>query len=141
MSVPEALRLRVWQRAQGRCEYCLIHEEEFLFPHQIDHIRAVQHGGLTLAENLALACGDCNRPKGPNLSSVDPDSNEPVWLFNPRRDQWTEHFAMDGAFIGGLTPVGRATVFLLRFNSEDRIRLRRRLRGEGRFPMHNAAPG
>jgi len=129
------LRLAVRQRAQERCEYCLIHEEDFLFAHEPDHIIAVQHGGSTAEENLALACADCNRRKGPNLSSVDPDSNAVVPLFHPRRDRWAEHFALDGARIVGLTPMGRATVFLLQLNSEERVRVRHRLQRAGRFPL------
>ena len=87
--VSEALRAAVRHRAQGRCEYCLIHEEDMLFPHEPDHIIASQHGGVTLLENLALACIHCNRRKGPNLSSVDPDSGALVNLFNPRRESCT----------------------------------------------------
>jgi hypothetical protein len=111
----------------------LIHEDEFLFPHQIDHVRAEQHAGMTVFDNLALACTDCNRYKGPNLSSIDPDSNQGAWLFNPRRDLWQEHFSLDGAFIRGLSPTGRATAFLLRFNAEERVRLRLRLQREDRY--------
>ena len=134
-AVPAPLRLAVRQRAQGRCEYCLIHEEDFLFAHEPDHIIATQHGGPTTEENLALACADCNRRKGPNLSSVDPDSNAIVRLFHPRRDRWAEHFALDGQRIVGLTPAGRATVFLLQLNSDERTRMRRRLRRAGRYPL------
>ena len=134
-AVSGPLRLAVRQRARERCEYCLIHEEDFLFAHEPHHIIAVQHGGSTAEENLALACADCNRRKGPNLSSVDPDSNAVVQLFHPRRDRWAEHFALDGARILGLTPMGRATVFLLQLNSEERVRVRHRLQQAGRFPL------
>ena len=132
--VPEALRLAVRQCAQGRCEYCLIHESDFFFTHEPDHIIAAQHGGLPVAENLALACVRCNRRKGTNLSSVDPDSGAVVPLFHPRRNVWSEHFVPEGPRIVGLTPTGRATVFLLQLNSEERLRRRRRLQREGRYP-------
>lgn len=134
-TVPEPLREAVWQRAQGRCEYCLIHEENFLFAHEPDHIIAAQHGGATATDNLALACADCNRRKGPNLSSVDPDSNAVVPLLHPRRDRWSEHFFLDGPHIVGRTPTGRATVFLLQLNSEERVRIRQRLQKTGRYPL------
>jgi 5-methylcytosine-specific restriction endonuclease McrA len=39
--------------------------------HHIDHIIAEQHGGATIADNLALACLHCHRPKGPNIASID----------------------------------------------------------------------
>lgn len=133
-AVSGSLRLTIRQRAQGRCEYCLIHEENLLFAHEPDHIIAAQHGGATIAENLALACVDCNRRKGPNLSSIDPNSSEVVRLFNPRRDVWSEHLAIEGARVTGLIPTGRDTVFLLQMNSEERIRLRVRLQRLGRYP-------
>src|SRR5438876_12420513 len=94
-----ALRRAVWQRAQGRCEYCLIHDADSLLPHEPDHVIAVQHGGPTIIENLALACFECNRFKGTNLSSVDPESGEITPLFHPRRDRWPEHFRMEAASI------------------------------------------
>jgi hypothetical protein len=69
--ISNALRDLVRNRAGNRCEYCLL-PEAFLVPHEPDHVIASQHGGPTSSENLALACFDCNRRKGPNISSVDP---------------------------------------------------------------------
>jgi hypothetical protein len=84
-------------------------------------------------ENLALACFDCNRRKGPNISSVDPNTGEIVQLFNPRRDAWSVHFCLQGALIIGRTPSGRATAELLQFNSPSRIRVREELRKAGQY--------
>ena len=39
-------------RADGLCEYCLIHEDDTFFGCEIDHIISEKHGGLTVAENL-----------------------------------------------------------------------------------------
>ncbi len=36
-----------------------------------------------------------------------------VPLFNPRTEQWSNHFQLDGTVIVPLTPVGRGTVLLL----------------------------
>jgi len=127
--------LVVWQRAGQRCEYCLLHEDDAVLPHEPDHIIAMQHGGKTVAENLALSCWDCNHVKGPNLSSVDPLTGEIAELFHPRRDRWADHFRLDGASITGLTPKGRATAFLLQFNASDRIRQRGYLQDVGRYPI------
>lgn len=69
--VTVALRRLVYERAAGHCEYCLIAEAVFWLTHHVDHIIAEQHGGLTIAHNLALACIDCNRDKGANIASVD----------------------------------------------------------------------
>lgn len=123
----------VRRRAQGRCEYCLI-PEVFLSLHEPDHIIAAQHRGSTSPENLALACFDCNRQKGPNLSSVDPETGQIVQLFHPRRDHWSDHFHLEGPRIMGRTANGRATVELLQFNSLPRLRVREELQRAGRYP-------
>jgi 5-methylcytosine-specific restriction endonuclease McrA len=34
----ETLRQQVIQRANGRCEYCLIHQDDSLYAHEVDHI-------------------------------------------------------------------------------------------------------
>jgi len=121
--ISPALRSPNWERAEGRCEYCGLYEGNSLVPQQPDHIVAVQHGGETNLENLALSC-DCNLLKGPNLASIDPKTGGREFLFNPRRDRWFDHFRVEGGFISGLTPIGRATAFLLQFNNSDRVRLR-----------------
>lgn len=131
--ISETLRVAVRERARGRCEYCLTHEDDVLIPHEPDHIVAEQHGGQTTAENLALACFHCNRRKGPNLASVDPATGEVVRLFQPRTTRWQEHFAVSGLLLIGLTPAGRATIGLLRLNSPERVALREALTAAGRF--------
>lgn len=133
-SIPVVLRQAITQRAQGRCEYCLLHADDSLLPHEPDHIIASQHGGSTTADNLALACFDCNRLKGPNIASVDPDTGTVVPLFHPQRDRCAEHFRLEGACIIPLTSAGRATASLLRFNAPDRLRLRDALAQAGRYP-------
>jgi len=70
----------------------------------------------------------CNRFKGPNLSAIDPKTKRTVPLFNPRRQDWNNHFAVHGIAIVGLTPVGRATARLLRMNADDRLKVRAALR-------------
>ena len=132
--VPAALRSIVRLRARSACEYCLIHEEDVFESHEADHIIAEQHDGETTAENLAFACWDCNRRKGPNLSSVDPETAEVIPLFNPRRHQWNEHFRLESFRIVPLTPTGRATTRLLRLNSAERLSVRTRLHEIGRYP-------
>ncbi|MCE9604504.1 MAG: HNH endonuclease [Planctomycetia bacterium] len=119
-----AARSSVRERAGGRCEYCLLPESALEQTFHIEHITAKQHGGDDQLTNLALACDRCNLYKGPNLSAVDPQSLQVVLLFHPRREEWTEHFRLNGAFIEGLSPVGRATVHLLRMNAPIRLRMR-----------------
>jgi hypothetical protein len=119
--IPDALRRLVYERAQGRCEYCLTPESVVLSAHQVDHIIAQKHGGLTQAENLALACALCNKYKGSDLASLDPDTGEIAPLYHPRRDRWAEHFRLVNGRVVPLTPAGRVTVRLLQFNHPDRI--------------------
>ena len=72
-------------------------------------------------------CWFCNFHKGPNLVSIDPQSKELADLFNPRRDDWSDHFTIDQGTIVGLTPTGRATARLLNMNASRLVRLRREL--------------
>jgi len=108
--IPSVLRLAVAERAQSACEYCRLPERLGFTQYEVDHVIAEQHGGKTVPDNLAYACLICNRHKGPNLSSIDPQTGEPTWLYNPRTQRWHEHFQLnhDGA-INGVTAAGRAT--------------------------------
>jgi hypothetical protein len=102
---------------------------------------AAQHRGPTTLDNLALACYDCNRSKGPNIASVDPQTDQSAFLFNPRRDIWAEHFRLEAGCIAGITPAGRATAALLQFNTTKRIRLRVELHKAGRYPREASNKG
>src|SRR4051812_8962631 len=104
-----ALMNLVRQRARDRCEYCRMPQAFELLAFQIDHIIAVSHGGATRAENLALACFDCNSFKGTNLAGIDPKTRRVTALFNPRRHKWARHFRWQGVVLIGWTPRGRAT--------------------------------
>ena len=108
-------------------EYCLIHEDDAGFPHQIDRIVSRKHGGSSDFENLAYACVPCNRYKGSDVASINPKTGEAVRLFDPRRDRWRDHFRLDGDFIQALTDVGIVTVRLLRLNTAERVAERRLL--------------
>ena len=119
--IPTALRRQVTDRAGNRCEYCLTRADVAFFPHEVDHVVAEKHEGSTDIENLALACWRCNRHKGSDLTSFDPQTRQLSPLFNPRTQVWTEHFAYERERIIGLTPEGRTTVNLLRLNSEERL--------------------
>ncbi len=45
-------------------------------------------------------------------------------MFNPRTKIWSDHFAVAGGMIVGLTPIGRATTRLLNMNDSRRVELR-----------------
>jgi 5-methylcytosine-specific restriction endonuclease McrA len=119
------LRELVRRRAGNICEYCRLPQEATpLISFHIEHIVSRQHGGPDAPDALALACDRCNAYKGPNLTSVDPETNAVVPLFNPRRDTWGNHFSVRGGCIIGLTSKGRATVRLLNMNAPRRVELR-----------------
>lgn len=121
------VRQIVRDRAGRRCEYCRFPESAlpYLVFH-VDHIIARQHLDEISdhPESLAWACSECNYHKGPNLVSIDPESKEPAALFNPRRDNWHAHFAIERGTIVGITPTGRATARLLNMNAPRLVRLR-----------------
>ena len=103
-------------------------------PFEIDHIRATKHGGITVFENLALSCFNCNNFKGSDIGSIDPLTDLLIPLFNPRKQQWHIHFHLMGVVIEPLTPEGRVTVFLLRLNRLESIEERSPLGKLGRYP-------
>jgi hypothetical protein len=137
--VPAALRRLVALRAEGLCEYCLIHEHDTYFGCQVEHVIAEKHGGATVSDNLAYACTLCNRFKGSDLGSVSPATGQLVRFFNPRTDRWSDHFRLDGAEIVPLTETGAVTVRILAMNHHDRVAERQTLGAEGRYPSAAAA--
>jgi hypothetical protein len=120
-SVCELVRVR----AAHRCEYCQLPQAAVPWAQfHIEHVRARQHGGTDEASNLALARRRCNAYKGPNLTAIDPVTGGIVPLFNPRADNWGQHFAVRGYLIEGESETGRATAALLNMNDPDRMQLR-----------------
>jgi hypothetical protein len=118
-------RALVRSRAQQRCEYCRLHEDDLpLFPFHIEHIIARKHGGSDAPDNLAWSCHHCNLAKSSNLSGRDPRTGRIVTLFNPCRQQWKRHFTWDGPRLVGRTVCGRATIATLNINAVQRIALR-----------------
>ena len=132
--ISASLRKLVRERAQDRCEYCLMPQSFSAFEHEPDHIIPVQHGGDTTAENLALACLHCNRRKGPNVGSFDPKTGVLVAFYNPRTHDWDTHFTLKGGVIRPLTPEARVTVKILQLNQEQQIEERVRLIALGMYP-------
>lgn len=134
--VSAELRRLVFARAERLCEYCLIHEDDTFFGCEVDHIVSEKHDGPTTAANLALACLFCNRNKGSDIASVVPGSNRLIRFFNPRTDQWNEHFRLgvDGISIVPLTEIGEATARIFGINAGERLLERDTLRDVGRYP-------
>ena len=121
------LRSRVTDAARQRCGYCRTSRQVIGPLLEIDHIVPQALGGASDENNLWLACPLCNRYKSSQTEAVDPQLQEIVLLFNPRIQQWSEHFEWveEGTIIRGITGVGRATVDALRLNIADRVAVRR----------------
>jgi hypothetical protein len=132
--IASSLRATVIARAFHSCEYCLIHDAYVMFVHEVDHVIAQKHGGATVLANLAYACAQCNRNKGSDIASVDPETDRPEFLYNPRTQLWRDHFQLNSSIIVPLTAPGRVTVRLLQLNQIDRILLRKELLSTGRYP-------
>ncbi len=125
--IPADIRRSVTEAARYRCGYCLTSQTIVAIPMHIEHLIPLAVGGETIAENLWLACPLCNGYKGTQTQTIDPETGERVALFNPRTQNWYEHFAWsdDGTEIIGQTAVGRATVVALRLNNEYVVPSRR----------------
>ena len=87
--IADEVREAVRQRANFLCEYCHTDERWQYVRFTVDHV--VPSGGDS-PENLALACFHCNRRKSDKTTAIDPETNEFVEIFNPRRHVWKTHF-------------------------------------------------
>ena len=131
---PKNRRARIAERAGNRCEYCRLAQAMHGGTLHIEHVRPQSRGGRSGDDNLALACPLCNLRKGDRVQAADPDGGKYVPLFDPRRHRWRDHFAWRGSEVDGLTPVGRATVALLRLNEPHRLGVRTGEALMGLFP-------
>jgi len=120
------LRRQVMLLDGHRCAYCRS-PIVIGIPMVIEHIVPIVAGGLTAMDNLCLSCYRCNEFKGARQTAPDPDDGQVILLFHPRRQRWNEHFAWDQENINvrGITPHGRATVELLKLNSDWIVQARR----------------
>ncbi len=86
------------------------------------HVDHIDPDGDDSLDNLCLSCANCNMSKARATSAVDPETGAEAPLFNPRTQDWSEHFEWmpGGILVRRLTPVGRATVHRLRMN-RDRL--------------------
>lgn len=132
--IPVALRREVMERAGNCCEYCRLSQDDNYFTFHVDHIISEKHAGETTSDNLCLSCPSCNIAKGSDIAGADPTSGTATFLYHPRHQQWTDHFALIGGVINGKTAEGRLTVLLLGINGKERITEREGLIELGRYP-------
>ena len=121
----EATKQYVHERAQGYCEYCRTCEANI---GQTMHVEHIDPNGNDNPENLCLACPNCNFSKAVAVTAVDILTGEPVPLYNPRHQQWSDHFMWTENYtqIQGRTATGRATVERLKMNRPRMVLARQR---------------
>ncbi len=132
----QAVRDAVAQRGAHACEYCLMPTDAAF---EVEHIvpearwadyQANRYPGLRPRARLRLitpdhvvnyawSCAFCNGKKGGR-----PRRRNEVRFFDPRYDDWPQHFAFDpsSAYISiiGLTDIGKVTVETMGFNLDGR---------------------
>ncbi|MBI5879763.1 MAG: HNH endonuclease [Chloroflexi bacterium] len=118
--LPVHVDRRVRLTARNRCGYCLSPQHLVMARLEIEHIIPSSRGGTNDEENLWLACPICNAHKSDRVDEVDPQTGARFPLFNPRTQNWFEHFRWsdDGLKIEGLTAIGRATVNALHLDDD-----------------------
>lgn len=126
--IPDALRALVAQRANHRCEYCCLPADKSYFAFHIDHIVSLKHGGETEANNLAYTCAICNLNKGSDVATFLDDRKTAVRFYNPRIEQWREHFRIESTgLLSAQTDIAAATIKVLDLNHPDAIIERREM--------------
>ena len=109
MAIRESVRQQIRERANFLCEYC--HSPERLSANRftIDHVMPKSLGESNEWINLALACRRCNERRSNFLDGIDPKIQESTRLFNPRCQDWNDHFGWTdkGTVIQGCSAIGR----------------------------------
>ena len=84
------------------------------------HVEHIDPGGGNDPDNLCLSCSSCNLSKATAITAHDLETDEEIALFNPRIQNWQEHFKwIDGGLrLRGKTAVGRATIVRLKINQQ-----------------------
>lgn len=112
MSITPEQRQTIRELAGDCCEYCRVAQDSRLSKFQVDHIIPIKHGGRD-----------------------DPATGEATKLYDPRRQQWEDHFQINAdATLIGISPEGRATVVVLRLNEVSRVEHRRMAMLLGEYP-------
>ena len=69
-AIPDDVKQYVWARDGGRCRSCGSGVEL-----QFDHVIPIALGGSSVADNLQVLCGPCNRRKGAGLTTGQQSAN------------------------------------------------------------------
>lgn len=118
-TISDDLRQRIRAASGDRCGYCRSPQYLVLGPLEIDHLTPTARGGSDAESNLWLACRMRNNYKSVQIEAPEPTSAQRVPLYNPREQQWSEHFGWsdDGTQIRGRAACVRATIIALQLNN------------------------
>lgn len=114
----------VQDRAGDWCEYCRMHQSLQGATFHVEHVLPRSLGGESTLRNLAWACPNCNLRKSDRVELLDAATDTTVPLFNPRDDDWSDHFRWHGYRVEALSAIGRAAAEALDLNHARRIRIR-----------------
>ena len=132
--IAEKLKRKIRRQAKNRCGYCFLPQSLNPSLLEIEHILPTAKGGTDDEKNLWLSCRLCNGYKGVQTEAVDPKTGKTVLLFNPRTQNWNEHFKWKVEKIVGKTTCGRATIQALKLNNEIILPVRKKWITAGWFP-------
>ncbi len=132
--ISNATKKIVIERADHRCEYCRVPVYLSSFNYHIEHIIGLQHGGRNSLENLAYCCSTCNWKKGLNIATILEVDSDLIPLFNPRRQNWFEHFSVQRGELFAVSDISKATIKLLELNLPHKIEERFEMALAGFYP-------
>ena len=136
--IPVAIQRAILELSKGYCEYCVSPYNFSTDFFHYEHIIPLSLNGKTELENLARSCGICNNNKSDKIKHTDPLTKQIVRLYHPRQDVWADHFQWsdDNLHLVGITPIGRATIELLKLNRINAVHLRKLLKMADLHPPH-----
>jgi len=119
-------KLLVRQRAFFCCEYCQSLEDFSPQTFSMEHIIPINLNGNSTLDNLALSCQTCNNHKYNKIEVLDNETQQLIPLFNPRKDNWTDHFQWNENFtlVLSLTGIGKVTIKTLNLNRPNLLNFR-----------------
>ncbi len=125
--IPVDLQRQVRAYFANCCAYCHTAEALTVAIFEFEPIVPRSAEGPTTFENLCFACPTFNRYKARRQSAADPITDKIAPLFHPHHQDWIEHFAWNetATEITGLTSTGRVTIFALKMNRPQLVRVRR----------------
>jgi hypothetical protein len=132
--ISRANKKLIAERAGYRCEYCRVLQYLSAFDYHIEHIIGIQHGGPNTINNLAYCCSICNWKKGPNISTILEFGGAIIPLFNPRTQNWFDHFEVKNGILYPFTDIGEATIKLLELNVPTKVEERNEMIIAGFYP-------